>query len=393
MAPIARRSLLKAAAALPLALAAGSTLLPWRARAGAGRRTLVLLELNGGNDGLNTVVPFSDPAYARARPKLAVKRDKVLQLDENLGLHRALEPLMTAWRDGDLGIALGVGYPRPNRSHFRSIEIWNTASDSDETLQDGWLNRAVGAAGETAALGEGLGVILGGPAGPLAGNSLTSVVMKDRKHLHRAGRLLDGRSVASANPALAHVLSVRRQAHDAAGQIESRLDEATALTVDFPKTAIARQLEQAAMMIAGGVPAAVIKVQQGGYDTHAGQAGRHPRLLAELAAALTAFRQALIGADAWDRCLVMTYAEFGRRVAENASAGTDHGTAAPHFLLGGRLRGGFYGQQPALSDLDAGDLRYNLDFRQLYAGVATHWLGLPPDLPTFGGLRPLALLG
>ena len=402
MKAIDRRQLLLTAAALPLALSAGGVsaggvyageaAAATAAATATATRTLVLIELNGGNDGLNSVVPYRDPAYARARPQLAVKRDTVLQLDEALGLHPNLEPLMAAWQAGDLAIALGVGYPRPNRSHFRSIEIWNTASTSEETLYEGWLNRAVSESGAATPLQGGLGVILGGPAGPLAGDALTSVVMKDRRQLRRATRLLDGSDAGSANPALDHILAVRRQAHSAARQIEARLAEGPAQRLSFPNTVIGRQLEQAAAMIVSRVPAAVVKVQQGGYDTHAGQAGRHPRLLAELAAALAAFRQALKRAGGWERCLVMTYAEFGRRVGENASGGTDHGTAAPHFLLGGRVRGGFIGQQPSLTDLDAGDLRYSLDFRQLYASLATQWLGLPQGLAAFGGQRPLPIL-
>lgn len=391
MASFDRRRLLLTAAALPLGIAA-ATSWPGSAARAAAPRTLVLLELNGGNDGLNTVVPYGDRAYTAARPKLAVKRDDVLQLDERLGLHPSLAPLMEPWKEGELGIALGVGYPRPNRSHFRSIEIWNTASTSEETLQQGWLQTALAEAGEGSPLGGQLGVVLGGPPGPLAGDSLTAVVMKDRRQLQTATRLLEGGGAESANPALEHILSVRLQAHDAAQQIEARLKKAPAIKANFPKTGLGRQLQLAATMIAGDVPAAVIKVQQGGYDTHAGQAGRHPRLLSELAEAVAAFRTALKEVGAWERCLLMTYAEFGRRVAENASGGTDHGTAAPHFLLGGRLRGGFYGQQPSLTDLEDGDLRHGLDFRQLYAGAAVDWLGLPSGLAALGGQKALPFL-
>ncbi len=391
MASIDRRRVLLTAAALPLGLAVGTGWPRGRAWASAPR-TLVLLELNGGNDGLNSVVPYNDPAYARARPKLAVKRDDVLPLDENLGLHRRLEPLMEPWQEGELGIALGVGYPRPNRSHFRSIEIWNTASTSEDTLQAGWLQAAQAEAGERSALGSQLGVVLGGPPGPLAGDSFTAVVMKDRRQLRTATRLLEGDQPESTNPALEHILAVRLQAQGAAQLIEARLQEAPAIKASFPKTALGRQLQLAATMIAGDVPAAVIKVQQGGYDTHAGQAGSHPRLLSELGEAVAAFRTALKETGAWERCLLMTYAEFGRRVAENASGGTDHGTAAPHFLMGGRLRGGFYGKQPSLTDLEAGDLRHNLDFRQLYASAAVDWLGLPPGLAALGGRKPLPFL-
>ena len=389
MTPMNRRHLLASALALPLGLSALS-----RAAAGEERgssRTLILLELAGGNDGLNSVVPYSNPAYYRSRPKLAVQRDRVLQVDESLGLNPALEPLMAAWEAGDLAAVLGVGYPRPNRSHFRSIEIWNTASASDETLQDGWLDRAVTEAGGLPpGLGE-LGVVLGGPAGPLAGTALTTLVMKDQRQLKAAAPLLDGKGAHSPNPALDHILAVRRQAQAASGRIEARLAAAAPLKTNFPKTALGRQLQLAATLIASAAPAAVIKVQQGGYDTHAGQAGQHPRLLGDLAASLSAFRRALLEAGAWRRCLVMTYAEFGRRVQENASGGTDHGTAAPHLLMGGPVSGGLYGRQPSLGDLEGGDLRHSVDFRQLYATAAQGFLGLPAGPGVFAGHRPLAV--
>lgn len=389
MACMNRRRLLASALALPLGLSALG-----RAAAGEERgssRTLILLELAGGNDGLNSVVPYGDPAYYRVRPKLAVERDRVLQLDESLGLNPALEPLMAAWEAGDLAAVLGIGYPRPNRSHFRSIEIWNTASASDETLQNGWLHRAVTEAGGLPpGLGD-LGVVLGAPAGPLAGTALTTLVMKDQRQLKAAARLLDGKGAHNPNPALDHILAVRRQAQAASGRIEARLATAAPLKTDFPKTALGRQLQLAATLIASAAPVAVIKVQQGGYDTHAGQAGQHPRLLGDLAACLSAFRRALLEAGAWQSCLVMTYAEFGRRVQENASGGTDHGTAAPHFLLGGSVSGGLYGRQPSLSDLEGGDLRHSVDFRQLYATAAQGFLGLPAGPGVFAGHRPLAV--
>jgi uncharacterized protein (DUF1501 family) len=395
MIALTRRSLLTAAAASPLAGL-------WVPFAGAAEppRVLVLVELNGGNDGLNTVVPYADPAYARARPKLAVPRDQVLQLDERLGLHPALAPLLPAWQAGELGIALGVGYPRPNRSHFRSIEIWNSASGAEEALQHGWLHRVLTEAGTPAGFAAGnaraafaaQGIVLGGPEGPLAGSALSPVVLRDPRQLHEAAELPGAGAAGAANPALAHILATRARLQGAAREIERRLRAGPALTTAFPKGDLGRQLRQAALLIAAGVEASVFKLQHSGYDTHAQQAARHAALLAELAEGLAAFRLALLEAGAWRRTLVATYAEFGRRVAENASGGSDHGSAAPHFLLGGRLRGGLLGEQPPLGDLEAGDLRHRLDFRRLYASLAGDWLGLPPAPASLGRHKPLALL-
>ena len=391
MLTLTRRHFLKSAAALPFTGAAAQAL----ARSAPAPRILVLLELNGGNDGLNTVVPYADPLYAQQRPTLAVARGEVLQLDERLGLHPALEPLMPSWHGGELAVALGVGYARPNRSHFRSIEIWNSASTAEETLRDGWLHRVLveNGAAETPPPGfEPQGIVLAGPEGPLAGDALSPVVMRDPRQLAEAPRLLGSGATTAANPALAHILATRARTQGAAEEIGRRLHEAPAMTTVFPKSALGRQLEIAAALIAAGAPASVIKLQHSGYDTHAQQKNRHGALLSELALALSAFRQAMIEWDAWQRVLVMTYAEFGRRVAENASGGTDHGSAAPHFLLGGRLRGGLYGAQPRLDDLEGGDLRPTLDFRRLYATVAGDWLGLPPAPASLGRQSRLPLI-
>lgn len=359
-----------------LALAAAPFASAVRAQAtGRSQRVLVLLELNGGNDSLNTFVPYDDPAYRRARPKLALPRDQVIQLDERLGLNRALEPLLSAWQGRELAVVQGLGYPRPNRSHFRSIEIWNSASDADEIETEGWVSRVLAAAGQGSS---GIdGVVLGGPSGPLAGRAINTVVMRQpERFLRRAGSLGDGASTAS-NPALRHILQVRSEIHAGAKEIETRLASAASPAKDFPRGPLGRQFATAARLILAEVPMRVIKLSQGGYDTHAGQAGRHRALLTDLGKSLAAFRTTLKNGGAWERVMVMSYAEFGRRVAQNASGGTDHGTAAAHFLLGGGIRGGLYGQQPSLTDLEGGDLRHRLDFRQLYATAAHSWLRLP----------------
>jgi len=402
MPALTRRQVLTAAAIAPFIGALPRAF----ARSAPAPRILVLVELNGGNDGLNTVIPYADADYATARPTLAVARDQVLQLDERLGLHPALAPLMPLWQAKDLGIALGVGYKPTNRSHFRSIEIWNSGSAAEETLQEGWLHRVLTETGADRAAQPAIqgpafqepafaaqGIVLGGPEGPLAGNALAPVVMRDPRQLGQAARLLDGNEAQTGNPALAHILATRARMHGAALDIARRLEAAPPIATTFPKSALGRQFELAAGLIVAGVPASFFKLQHSGYDTHAQQAQRHAALLGDLAEALAAFRQAMIEVGAWERVLVMTYAEFGRRVAENASGGSDHGTAAPHFLLGGRLAGGLYGAQPRLDDLDGGDLKPRLDFRQLYAAVAQGWLGLPPTPDTLGRHAPLPLFG
>ena len=353
-------------------------------------RVVVLVELNGGNDALNTVVPYGDRAYTKARPRLAVKREDVLQLDESAGLNKALEKLMPAWQAGELAVVRGVGYARPNRSHFRSIEIVETAADSEDVLQDGWIARTFAETGIASDLAAD-GVVLGGPAGPLAGAGLRTVVMTEPAQFLRQAMTTPEAREAPARSTLSYLMRVRANIRSAADGISQRLDGAPDFADQFSGSEIGRQMRVAARLIAARVPLAAIKIRQSGYDTHIGQLGAQTRLLGQFAEAMAAFRGAMQQSDLWDRVLVMTYAEFGRRVAENGSAGTDHGTASSHFVMGGRVKGGLHGEQPSLADLDNGDLRYSIDYRRLYAAAA-QWWKLPPAPRTLKSHTPLGLL-
>lgn len=383
---LSRRDFLRAAASGAAAFGALPALL--RALADAaeggagGLRSLILVELKGGNDGLNTVVPYADARYHELRPRLAVPRERVLRLDEALGLHPALEPLWPLWRERALAVALGVGYPEPNRSHFRSIDIWETASDAREYRGEGWLAAAFSEAGERRGWAAD-GIVLGEPeAGPLSGPGARAIVLREPEAFFRNARRLREAAGRTENPALAHILKVQADVHRAAEALEERLSAAPAAGAEFPKNPFGRQLETIARLLSARTPVPVFKATLGGFDTHANQQKTHERLLGELAGGLAALRKALGVAGLWDRCLIMTYSEFGRRARENGSAGTDHGTAAPHFLLGGRVRGGLYGRQPPLDRLEDGDLRHTLDFRSLYATAARGWWGLPAkELP------------
>ncbi|KQR87106.1 hypothetical protein ASG35_23510 [Burkholderia sp. Leaf177] len=259
-------------------------------------KILILVELKGGNDGLNTVIPFADPKYLVLRPGIGIRRDHVLQLDERTGLHPAMQALLPIWREGQLAIVQGVGYPAQNRSHFRSMEIWDTASHAEQYLRDGWLTRAFG--DEAASFSNG--------ALPFSASVKTTI-----------------------------------------------------------KALAAKQ----------GV--SVIRVTLGGFDTHQNQPVQHARLLGQLSEGLAAIRTALIELDRWNDALVMTCAEFGRCARENDSNGTDHGSAAPHFVMGGRVNGGLHGAAPQLGQLDGNhNLPMNVDFRQMYATILDRWLGM-----------------
>jgi len=342
---------------------------------GARPRHLVLIELQGGNDGLNTVVPSADPLYRKLRPTLALSPDEVLPLDDGLGLHPSLEPLMPLWARGDLAIAQGVGYPAPNRSHFRSIEIWETASDADETRLQGWLAPLTGSLPAIGPYGI-KALALARDEGPLAGSLSDTVVFENLAGFVRQARGLGTRDAGRerTTDALAHLLSVERTTRAAALAFAERLDD-EAGSAKGRGPALARRLELVARLIEADAGPQVFKVELGSFDTHAGQANRHRALLGELGTSLAGFARMLVASGRWNDVLVMSYSEFGRRAAENGTGGTDHGTAAPHFLAGGRVAGGLHGHRPDLSRLERGDPAFTTDFRSLYATVAHDWFG------------------
>lgn len=372
-----RRDFLKAAG-LGAVLLCGPQAL-WAEQSSARRRVLVLVELKGGNDGLNTVIPFADPAYQRLRPGIGIAADKTLKLSEQIGLHPALEPLMASWKARDMAIVQGVGYPTPNRSHFRSIEIWDTASRSNEYLDEGWIAQAWEGKLPKGLMAEAL-VLGDGDNGPTRGPDMRTISMQGIQQLQRgAKRLLKDRQTdpASAkNPALAHLLKTQLDVLQASEGLQASMKDAPALGVPFPATPIGKELELAAQLVAANVPVLVLKVSHGSFDTHAGQLNRHNTLLTQLSGALAAFRAAMVKLGRWDDVMVMTYSEFGRRAAQNGSGGTDHGTAAPQFVMGGKVTGGLHGAAPSLTDLQGGDLKHTVDFRELYATVTQRFWSL-----------------
>ncbi len=364
---------------------------PSLAAAASSARTVVLVELNGGNDGLNTVVPYADRAYQKLRPRLAVARDDVLQLNEHFGLHPALEPLMPAWQGRDMAVVHGVGYPRPDRSHFRSIEIVETASDSEQVLNDGWV-AGVWSQADAAQRMAIDGIALGGPAGALTGAQARPIVMVEPEGFIDQARRTPAPQAVARNPALAHLMRVRTDIRGAAHNLSAQLDTAPTLAGEFPRTPIGRQFQAAARLLVADVSVPAIKLRHGSFDTHANQQRTHGNLLGQLAAGLTAFRAAMLHHGIWDRVLVMTYAEFGRRAGENGSQGTDHGTAAAHFLFGGTVKGGLHGAPPSLTDLVDEDLQHTVDFRRLYATVASGWWNLPQGSELLARHSPLDIL-
>lgn len=354
------------------------------------RRLLILIEFKGANDGLNSVVPYADPAYYRLRPRLAIKREEVVSLDERTGLHPALAPLLPLWQSGELALVQGLGYPAPNLSHFRSIEIWDTASNSTEYLDEGWLARAFAQAPAPRDFAAD-GVIIGSPdLGPLAGGART-VALSNPEQFLRQARL--AHPVAARGPAaLSHLLRVESDIAQAAAQIGGAAGGTVPLATVFPQNPFGNSVRAAAQVLASGAKVAAIRLTLNGFDTHQNQPGVHANLLRQFAEGMIALRSALIELQRWDSSLVMSYAEFGRRVAENASMGTDHGTANAHFVLGGRVKGGLYGEPPRLDRLENGNLPFAVDFRSLYATALERWWGVGSQAVLRGRFAPLDII-
>ncbi|HQR03401.1 MAG: DUF1501 domain-containing protein [Proteobacteria bacterium] len=341
-------------------------------------RLLILIELKGGNDGLNTLVPYADPAYYALRPRIGIKREDTQPLNTSVGLHGALSPLMPIWDQGQLAVIQGVGYPSPNLSHFRSIEIWDTASASDEFLQEGWLARVFtrypAPAGFVAD-----GVVMGSPdMGPLQGGSQRTLALGDENQFLNQSRLARGGQV-STNPALEHVLAVEGEISDAARRLLADADARSPLRTEFPPHAFGQLVKNACQLTAGSNHIAALRLTLSGFDTHQNQPGQQANLLKQLAEGLVALKAGLQEVGAWDRSLVLSYSEFGRRAKENQSSGTDHGTASVQFAMGGRVIGGLHGQMPPLDRLDTnGNLVHTVDFRSVYAEVLNGWWGISP---------------
>ncbi len=340
---------------------------------------LIMIELKGGNDGLNTLIPVGNNDYYHMRPTLGIRANEAVSLGDGFAMHSALKPLQQHWQSGDMAWIHGLGYENPNRSHFRSIEIWESGSDADEDDTQGWIAKLYPDAERTLN-----GMVVGSDHGPLDESAFSTLIMDDARSFIRLTKRLREVRVETTNPALAHVLDVQNNVQQNSQRVIDILQTASSSGVEFPNTKFGQRLEQAAHLINNGLGAGVYKIELSGFDTHQNQKNRHNALLTQLAGGLDAFTQALQESGQWDNTLIMTYSEFGRRVAENKSGGTDHGTAAAHMVMGGRVKGGFHGTAPDLSALQSNDLVYTSDFRTLYNSVATQWLGQPSPWQEFG---------
>jgi uncharacterized protein (DUF1501 family) len=360
----------------------------------SAERILVVLQLDGGNDGINTVVPFDDPEYPKLRRELRLPTDRLCKLSDHVGLHPSMKAAAELVHDGRLAIVQGVGYPNPDRSHFRSMAIWQTARLDEAGLKGhGWLGRAldhpsalahrpalvfigdrelpralVGRRAETTAYADDSDLVLALPAAagatpPPAGDDITAFV---------------NRTVAGAYATAADLAAAAGRTRDSGGR--------------YPASALARHLELVARSIKSGTAARVYYVIQGGYDTHSLQLPAQAQLLGDLSRAVKAFLDDLAAAKLDERVLLLAFSEFGRRPAENGSLGTDHGTAGPLFLAGRCVKPGLIGETPRLGELVDGDLKWSIDFRSVYATVLEKWLELPSGTILGRRFEPLAVL-
>lgn len=363
-------------------------------------RILIMIQLAGGNDGLNTVIPINDPLYYERRPTISIPKRNTLRINDSLGWHPALTGFRGLYDNGQLAVVQGVTYPNPDRSHFRGTDIWLTATDADVYGSTGWVGRylqTLAPSYPTELPAHPLAVQIGTSTslGLLGSSGPMGISFRDPDEFYRLvnGGSADGEVPSSeqtdtpAGREVAFMRNIARSSDIYANVIKQANDKASAVTVTYPATDLGAKLKVVSQLINGGLSSRIYLLSFAGnnFDTHANQTltsdptlGQHAALLAEVGDAVAAFMADMKNRGQADRISGMTFSEFGRRVAENGSVGTDHGTAAPLFVFGSQVLGNVYGKNPDLTDLDPiGDLTMQYDYRDVYASVLLQWFSLP----------------
>lgn len=406
--PANRRDFLKSSLAASTLVSMGAGTVPGflsRSAQAAGTtksndRILVVVQLLGGNDGVNTVVPHGIDGYAKGRRALRLPAGQLHKITKEIGLHPSMGQMAKLLEDGRLAVVQGVGYPNPDRSHFRSMEIWETARLESDALETGWLGRAIDAA--PAKAGEDTRALhIGGRSLPLALKAKQSEV-PSLESLEQYKLRLDRREERDALDQLARIdrpkddplLGFMRRSTLTAYDSSKRLEQVTkpSGTSKYPNYGLARRLELIGQIIKAGFGTRIYYTSLDGFDTHANQLGTHAALLNELSDSVAAFHSDLSSSGQADRVALLTFSEFGRRVKENASMGTDHGAAAPLFVVGPVAKAGLIGDHPSFDSLDDGDLIHHTDFRRVYASLLESWLGCSSTTVLGPGFAPLQLL-
>ena len=371
-----RRTLLASAATLTprFLLSSGMTL----DVSGAGERILVIVQLSGGNDGLNTIIPYRDDFYFKLRPTISLENSEIIKVEDHFGFNNSMAPLRDLYDDGAFTVINKVGYPNPDRSHFRSMDIWHSASDANEYLNEGWIGRYLDhTCGNL--LQPHLAIELDDALSmALKGKTINGLAVSDPGKMKKAlsGPLMQ-ELMQSAHSGNSNLDYLYKTLTAAGNSVEYLLEHSRAgkVSVDFPSTGFGKDLRMIATLINSGSATKIYYVSLSGFDTHNNQKNRQSRILKEYSDGISAFYQALKTSGNWNRTLVMTFSEFGRRVEQNASGGTDHGKANTLFLMGGGLKSpGIRNSEMDLSRLDDGDLSYETDFRRIYASVLQFWL-------------------
>jgi uncharacterized protein (DUF1501 family) len=393
---LSRRDFLRRSSLIALAPTVPAFIARTALAAGAERhrRVLVVVQLDGGNDGINTVVPHSDEGYLKHRKSLRLRKEDLVKVNEQLGLNPALRDLGKLLEAGQLGIVQGVGYPNPSRSHFESMAVWHTARlDPKEHAGPGWIG--LGMDGNKKAATPSMVFVGGGPMPPAlrSRRSVASALTRPEDFvLAQEAKYALSPGAETKDDLAAFVHRMADEGHATAERMKGVVagkDEGPA----YPNQELAQQLRLVARLIKADVGTRVFYTRQAGYDTHAAQYGTHFQLLSNLASGLKAFHDDLKAAKLDERVCVLAFSEFGRTVKENGSAGTDHGTSGPVFLTGAGVKGGVHGATPSLLDLDPkhGDLRTSVDFRRVYATLLESWLGLPAEAVVGKGMEPMPL--
>jgi uncharacterized protein (DUF1501 family) len=384
--------------------------------AGARGKILVVIEMAGGNDGLNTVIPYALPEYSAARPNIGIAKEQVLQIGKTggveLGLHPGLKNLHAAFDTGQVAVVTGVGYPNPNRSHFSSMDVWQLGDTDYKTQREGWLARYFDADGHLKnaslpgiALGDELPLAMSGSNSEAAvignGGDYGFGANAPDKNLQMAAfnAMYEPQKNAASGIGTAAKSSeefIRNVGNDVYSSTEAiRLalksyDDRAGEKAGYPNgNPLATRLQTIAKLIAGGLETRVYYAGIGGFDTHAGQVKAHGNVMTGVGDAMAAFLKDMELQGRAKDVIVMTFSEFGRRVKENGSQGTDHGAASVLFVAGGGVKGGVYGQYPSLSELDSGDLKMTTDFRSVYSAILDKWLGVPSSKVLGGNFAPL----
>ncbi|HKC69888.1 MAG TPA: DUF1501 domain-containing protein [Bacteroidia bacterium] len=347
-------------------------------------RNLVVIQLSGGNDGLNTVIPFTNDIYYNSRQTISIAKEKVLKLTDDLGFHPAMTGLRGLYNDGLMCVLNSVGYPNPNRSHFRSMDIWQSATASNEYKNSGWIGRYLDSNCNECnhpylalELDQSLSLAM-------KGDAKKGIAVNDPQQLYNQTREPFFKQLKDLAPDndhdnVAYLYKTMAETYASAEYI-FETSKTYKNNFEYPKNNLAKQLKEIATFIGSGMNTRVYYASMGGFDTHVGQLNRQENLLKQFSESVTAFVENLKAQNKLDDTMVLVFSEFGRRVNQNASNGTDHGTANNVFILGSNLKKkGFYNPAPDLSNLDEGDLKYQIDFRNIYATLLNNWLKITPD--------------